>query len=131
MMWRRRRKRRAGGTSPRARRQRDPIAAVYLTALRSLGRRGWPRPPAATPREHARELARAGAPGAEPLGELTELYYRAEYGALSSDAAHGQARHLARAIDEALRAARRARWQERLRRSRTDGKPPSGPPFSA
>ncbi|HWM87014.1 MAG TPA: DUF3488 and transglutaminase-like domain-containing protein [Kofleriaceae bacterium] len=113
MVWRRRRRRkRPGAAPPRARRERDPVAALYLGALRALGRRGWSRPPAATPREHARALARAGAPGAGPLEELTELYYAAEYGARSSEAARTQARELAGAIDQALRAARRRRGRK-------------------
>ena len=132
MTWRRRRKRQAAGVAPaRVRRQRDPVAALYLAALRALGRRGWPRPPAATPREHARALTRAGAPGADELGELTELYYRAEYGAPSGTEQQGRARQLARSIDDALRAARRARWRQRFGRRSSDGKPRSWPPASA
>jgi protein-glutamine gamma-glutamyltransferase len=106
LMWRRRR--RGAGRSPsRARRDRDPVTALYLAALRGLARRGWPRPPSVTPREHAHALARSGAPGASALEELTELYYEAEYGAPSSEPARQQARELASAIDHALRAAPR------------------------
>jgi transglutaminase-like putative cysteine protease len=114
-LWRRRRRR--GPDAPRRRRDRDPVSALYLAALRALGRRGWPRPAAATPREHARALARAGAPGASQLGELTELYYAAEYGGLSDDAAHRQARQLSDAIARALcEEGRGRRWPWRRRR---------------
>jgi transglutaminase-like putative cysteine protease len=106
-LWRRRRGRRR--SPARTRRHRDPVAAVYLGALRTLSRRGWSRPPAATPREHARALARDGAPGAAALAELTELYYAAEYGGRSGEAACAQARQLAGAIDHALRTAPRRR----------------------
>ncbi|HYU16045.1 MAG TPA: DUF3488 and transglutaminase-like domain-containing protein, partial [Candidatus Acidoferrum sp.] len=114
-VWRRRRRRVPGEPSRRGHRERDPVAVLYLGVLRMLGRRGWARPPAATPREHAAALARAGAPGAAELGELTELYYAAEYGtAPSGTEARGLARNLASAIDQALRAARRQqRWWHR------------------
>jgi protein-glutamine gamma-glutamyltransferase len=107
-LWRRRRGRHRRSPA-RSRRDRDPVAALYLAALRTLARRGWPRPPAATPREHARALARDGAPGASALEKLTELYYAAEYGGRSGEAARAQARQLAGAIDHAVREAPRRR----------------------
>ncbi|HKE19507.1 MAG TPA: DUF3488 and transglutaminase-like domain-containing protein, partial [Kofleriaceae bacterium] len=109
LAWRRRRRRAARSPTAHARRDRDPVAALYLGALRGLARRGWPRPPSATPREHARALSRGGAPGAAALEELTELYYAAEYGDPSATRSREQARQLAAAIDQALRAAPRRR----------------------
>jgi hypothetical protein len=115
-LWRRRRG--SASMPARARRERDPVAAVYLGVLRALGRRGWARPPSTTPREHARTMAGAGAPGAAELAELTELYYAAEYGAPSGEPARQRAQLLADAIASALRAAPRPqRWRmPRVRR---------------
>jgi hypothetical protein len=105
--WRRRRRQVAPAGSP-ARRQRDPVALLYIRALRALRRRGWPRPAATTPREHARALEEAGAPGAAAMGELTEIYYRVEYGSTRSDPeTRARAAALAGQIQSALRAARR------------------------
>ena len=100
----RRLRRRAGGSLAVARthRARGPIAAAYAAALHRLARRGHPRDPAATPRELARDLAARGVPGAAELGELTELYYRAEWGGDAPAAAVARAGELRRAIEAAL-----------------------------
>ena len=108
LLWRRRRAGGRGGGAAR-RRERDPVAVLYLGTLRRLGRRGWPRGGSVTPREHARALSRAGAPGAAELAELTELYYAAEYGGSMDAAARSRAAELAGAIAAALRASRRRR----------------------
>src|SRR5262249_1270019 len=88
----------------RARHVRSPIAAAYAAVLARLARAGHPRDPAATPRELACDLAARGVPGAAQLGELTELYYRADSGAQVPDAAIARAAELRRAIEQALRA---------------------------
>jgi transglutaminase-like putative cysteine protease len=106
VLWRRRRRGPPGAA--RARRERDPVAAIYLRVLRALGRRGYARAPSLTPREHARALERDRAPGAAELAELTEIYYTAEYaGGASDPAARARAAALARAIEDAVRAAPR------------------------
>ena len=111
MLIRRRRRGRSEGSGRSARRRdRDPVAQSYLAALRALGRRGFPRVDSVTPREHARSLAGAGAPGAAALAELCELYYAAEWrGVPSAPPARERARVLQAEIDEALRRARRNR----------------------
>jgi transglutaminase-like putative cysteine protease len=102
-----RRRRRGGGDgsgrAPR-RRDRDPVSQTYLATLRTLGRRGFPRGASATPREHARSLVGAGAPGAAALTELCELYYAAEWSGVPSDEkAQGRAQLLSSQIQDALR----------------------------
>ena len=105
---RRRRGRGDGGQRATHRRERDPVAQSYLATARTLGRRGFPRGPSVTPREHADSLAGAGAPGAAALAELTELYYTAEWSGRPSDpAARDRARALSAEIQEALKRSRR------------------------
>jgi hypothetical protein len=102
----RRRRRGRGDGSGRAprRRDRDPVSQTYLAALRTLGRRGFPRGTSATPREHARSLVGSGAPGAAALTELCELYYAAEWsGVPSDDKARDRAQLLSSQIQDALR----------------------------
>ena len=108
-----RRRRRVRGQpakrTPR-RRERDPVAQTYLAALRTLRRRGFPRGESTTPREHASQLAGAGAPGAAQLGELCELYYTAEWGGVPSDLpTRARAELLSSQIQDALRIARKRR----------------------
>jgi hypothetical protein len=45
-----------------------------------LAKRGWPRLPSQTPREHAQALLRGAAPGAAVFVAFTELYYGARFG---------------------------------------------------
>lgn len=52
-------------------------------------------------------MRRGDAPGADALTELTEIYYAAEYGGSSDEAAREQARQLAGAVHHALRGAPR------------------------
>jgi hypothetical protein len=100
----RRLRRRAGRSLAVARthRARGPIAAAYAAVVHRLARRGHPRDPSATPRELARDLAARGVPGAAELGELTELYYRAEWGGDAPATAVARAAELRRAIEAAL-----------------------------
>lgn len=113
--WRARRRRRGrDGRSDRGRRRRadDPVRTAYLAAVAILARRGFSRPPSATPREHARRLVTAGAPGAAALAELTELYYAAEYsgpGHHPGPEAGAHAAALGRSIAQAAAEARRRR----------------------
>lgn len=102
LVWRVRR-RRFAGAGPRARaRVRGAIAVTYAAALAQLARRGHPRDPAVTPRELARDLAAQGVAGATELGELTELYYLAEWGEVASPDAVARAAELGKAIAAAL-----------------------------
>ncbi|HTJ41101.1 MAG TPA: DUF3488 and transglutaminase-like domain-containing protein [Kofleriaceae bacterium] len=87
-------------------RAHGPIAAAYAAVLARLAKRGYPRDPAATPRELARSLRHRGAPGAAQLDELTELYYRAEWGGDAPAQAVARAAALRREIEAALRESR-------------------------
>ena len=103
-----RRRRRPSGpaASYRARpRTRSPIAHTYDDVARALARAGMPREAALTPRELAQRLAGRGDPIAPQVGELTELYYAAEWGRRRDPAAEQRAGELAREIRAALRAA--------------------------
>lgn len=106
-VWRRRREAARGTSATGVRRgKRRPVASLYNGVLDFLRRKGYGRPPSATPREHARALTDAGAPGATELEELTELYYRAEYGA-AEDRDLDRAENLASAIRQAFADARK------------------------
>jgi hypothetical protein len=108
-LWRRRREARRGSSATGDRRgRRKPIAGLYNATLDYLRRRGYARPPARTPREHAAELTARGAPGAAAFAELTRLYYAAEYGT-DGDGDVDRAEELAAAIRDAFAAARRGR----------------------
>jgi hypothetical protein len=77
-----RRKRRQGPDARISRPQkrvRGPVALHYLATAKLLGKRGYRRADATTPREFAGRLVEAEVAGAEPFRKLTELYYRAEY----------------------------------------------------
>jgi transglutaminase-like putative cysteine protease len=84
---------------------RDPMSTIYRQAVVSLARRGHGRAPAATPREHARELAARGVPGAAALVELADLYYSRIYGGSDAPELLDRARALAADIERALREA--------------------------
>ncbi len=100
-----RRRRDRPATERRARpRDRSPMAALYGRVLRRLAKRGLPRDPATTPRELARAAAARALPGAAAFGELTELYYAAEWGAAASDDTLARARALADEIERGLEA---------------------------
>jgi hypothetical protein len=97
-----------GLTGPISRHQ-SHIAEIYLAAEKKMGKRGHPRPKAATPREFAQSLGRAGVPGFTDFRALADVYYQAIYG-------HDQRAEL---IDRAraLRAAMDRAWSQRRRRT--------------
>jgi transglutaminase-like putative cysteine protease len=108
VLWRLRR-RRPGVAGPRSRprsRPRSPIAQIYDDVARVLARSGTRREPSATPRELADLMAARGAEGAHQLGELTELYYAAEWGHRRDLSAEQRARALADELRALLRASR-------------------------
>jgi len=102
IVWRARRRRGEDGAAPRVvRKARNPVSAIYARVLGRLERRGLPRGPAVTPRELARGAAQRGLPYAKPLGELTELYYAAQWG--GEDVLLDRARALADEIETLAR----------------------------
>lgn len=83
-----------------------PVVRTYLSTSSWLARRGHPRPPGRTPREHARALGDASTPGAAPFGALTELYYAARWAggsSLTPPVSADEARRLAREVRHAFR----------------------------
>lgn len=101
-VWRRRR-RRDPTAAPKARpRPRSPVAAHYERVLHRLEKRGVARAPAVTPRELARAVAARGLPYASALGELTEIYYAAQWGGDAAPALLERAQALAQEIEAAL-----------------------------
>src|SRR6185295_571477 len=110
VLWQRRR-RRLGLGRPRNRprpRPRSPIAQIYDDVARTLAKSGTRREAFVTPRELADGMAARGAEGAHQLGELTELYYAAEWGRRRDPAAEQRARALADELRALLGATRRA-----------------------
>jgi transglutaminase-like putative cysteine protease len=106
----RRRKRHGGLTpGPRPRRRvRSPIAQIYDEVAHALAKAGVPREAAVTPQELALGMAARGAAAAREVGELTELYYAAEWGHRRDPAAEARAAALADEIRATLQAVRRA-----------------------
>ncbi len=94
-----RRRRRGGDTRAAISRERTELGQLYERAARRLA----PRPPATTPRELARALVAKGAPGADQLDELTELYYAGQWGGAVDDAVLARARTLAAGIAQAAK----------------------------
>ncbi len=113
LIWRRVRRRSGAGdplTSARARsRVRSTVGEVYLSVAKSLAKAGVARDAGTTPRELATRMTERGEPAAAQVGELTELYYAAEWGGRRDPAAEDTAMRLARDIRTALDAAKRAR----------------------
>ncbi len=107
-LWRRRRRRTGSGGSAPRRRRRSQVGAIHARAEEELARHNHGRPPARTPREHARVLAGAGLPGAGPYAALTDLYYEVEYGGLGGDDDDDRAQVLARQIRNEWAEARRS-----------------------
>jgi transglutaminase-like putative cysteine protease len=108
-LWWRRRRRQPFLPRLRSRpRTRVPVSQIYDDVARLLARAGVPREAGTTPRELAQALAARGAVVAAPVGELTELYYAAEWGRRDDPAAEQRATALAHQIRAALDEARRA-----------------------
>ena len=106
-----RRRRHRGELAPRPPprpRVRSPIAEIYDEVARVLAKSGVPREAAVTPRELALRMAARGDAAAGEVGELTELYYAAEWGHRRDPAAEQRAVTLAHEIRATLQAARRA-----------------------
>jgi transglutaminase-like putative cysteine protease len=106
----RRRQGRGGRSSARGSRPRvrSPIAEIYDEVARALARSGVPREAAVTPRELAARMVERGDGVAREVGELTELYYAAEWGQRRDPAAEQRAVALGLEIRASLDAARRA-----------------------
>ena len=86
----------------RARLRRTPVA-FYERMLRVLARRGYPRPPDATPREFVASLAERPHVR-EPAAELTTLYEQVRFGGQLLTAAEGKrAAVLLRQLEAAAR----------------------------
>jgi len=109
LWWRRRHRGQPRAAKSRSwSRTRSPIAQLYDEVARALAKSGVPREAAVTPRELALRMAAQGDHTAPQVGELTELYYAAEWGARRDLAAEQRAATLAAEIRAALQAARRA-----------------------
>jgi hypothetical protein len=83
-------------------RERGAIGEIYHRLARALGKAGFVRAAALTPRELAERMRNAGHPAADDVAELTELYYAAEWGARHDPAAEARAEALARQIRETI-----------------------------
>jgi protein-glutamine gamma-glutamyltransferase len=105
VLWRRRGRSHAmtgRGRTTRSR-TRAQLTQIYEQVARQLARAGIPRDTATTPRELARSLLERGHPVAAEVGELTELYYAAEWGGRRDPAAERRATELAITIRTKLR----------------------------
>ena len=85
-------------------RARSPISTAYDQVTRLLAKAGQARDASTTPRELAARLLAQSAPAASEVGELTELYYAAEWGHRADPAAERRAVELAAAIKRTLAA---------------------------
>jgi transglutaminase-like putative cysteine protease len=90
-------------------RNRSTVAEVYLSVAKSLAKAGLARDAGTTPRELATRMTERGEPAAAEVGELTELYYAAEWGGRRDPAAEDKAMQLSREIRAALTAAKKSR----------------------
>ena len=89
-------------TSAQRARHRRAVAIEYNRVLGRLAKRGYPRRAAQTPREYATSAVERKMPGCAPLTQLTELYYRVEYGEANAERLLGHAHALSKAIDVAF-----------------------------
>ncbi len=107
----RRRKRGVASESRSAARARlrSSVAEIYDQVAKALARAGVVRDASLTPRELATRMTLRAEPGATQVGELTELYYAAEWGGRRDPASEDRAVVLAAEIRAALDAARKAR----------------------
>ena len=106
-LWILRRSRRGDAREPdvRARqRRRSTVAEVYDRVAKQLAKAGVTRDLATTPRELATRLSSVGHVAAPQVGELTELYYAAEWGGRRDPGAEDRALALAVEIRAALSA---------------------------
>jgi hypothetical protein len=83
-------------------RVRSTVANTYDQVARMLAKAGFARSPNHTPREHAAQMSARGDPAAVHVGELTELYYAAEWGGQRDAAQETKAAALAVAVRTAL-----------------------------
>jgi transglutaminase-like putative cysteine protease len=105
VIWRRRRRGvlPLATAGPRRTRTRSTVAEIYDSACKQLAKHGAAREAAETPREHARRLASRGDPWADAVGELTDLYYAAEWGGRRDAVAEAKAATLGKQIQTALK----------------------------
>ncbi|CAN5844731.1 hypothetical protein BH11MYX3_BH11MYX3_13840 [soil metagenome] len=108
LLLRRRRRSPDGGHPTRGvRRQRSTLAEIYDQVAKGLARAGVVRDEQTTPRELATRMTERADPAAAQVGELTELYYAAEWGGRRDPAAEDRAQVLAREIRSVLAARKR------------------------
>ena len=98
----------------RAHRDDSLAARIYRDLDRILAKRGYPRPAARTPREHAEHLLHVRFPAAAQVTELTDRYLEARFGGASLSEA--QARRLRQLVGCVRAAPRRSlrKGQSRL-----------------
>ncbi|MBA3818787.1 MAG: DUF4129 domain-containing protein, partial [Deltaproteobacteria bacterium] len=87
-------------------RKRPPVSTTYDQVSKLLAKAGFAREAAETPLERARRMRARSAIAAAEVGELTDLYYAAEWGGQRDATAEVRATALAHEIKRALRAAR-------------------------
>ncbi|HJL33899.1 MAG TPA: DUF3488 and transglutaminase-like domain-containing protein, partial [Polyangiaceae bacterium LLY-WYZ-15_(1-7)] len=85
--WWRRRRRKGEGPPPASR----EASQLYRRLEKALARAGRPRPPAVTPREHARALEDEGFPESEAVQQVTDAYEAARFGGEALDPAQREA----------------------------------------
>ena len=107
LLRRRRRSLDPGRASRGERRERSTVAELYDQVAKALARSGVVRDSQTTPRELATRMTERADPAAVQVGELTELYYAAEWGGRRDPAAEGRAQLLVREIRSVLAAAKR------------------------
>ena len=90
-------------------RPRSSVAEVYDGVAKQLAKAGFRRDASDTPGELAARMTDRGDPAATQVGELTDLYYAAEWGARRDPAAETRAEQLAQEIRLAMSDHRRAR----------------------
>ena len=61
------------------------VGRAYRRALERLAERGFVRRPSETPQEFATRVKSAGLEGAEPFGQLVQLYVQARFGRRTVD----------------------------------------------
>jgi hypothetical protein len=79
LVWRSRRKQAAKGVRPVSR-QAAQAVKLYHELERALAARGYARPAASTPKEHALSLEAGGFPYAAEVRDVTERYMQVRYG---------------------------------------------------